>query len=208
MVRTRPLALVEGDSFTGTTIVNPSRRRLIYRGPGKANPRPQAPVRPADVCVNQGLSNPAVQRDLLPDTTLVTLTTTFQNWDSLFHPFEIPGGSDGKASARSAGDPSSVPDSGRSPGEGNGNPLQYSCLENPMDGWAWRAAAHGVTEWDTTERRHCHFLFHPFTWVIVSNTDRRLVPPLACDLENTFCNGKQNKSNLSLTAKDSDKKRP
>ena len=47
------------------------------------------------------------------------------------------GGSDGKASAYNAGDPGSIPGSGRSPGEANGNPLQYSCLENPMDGGAW-----------------------------------------------------------------------
>ena len=47
------------------------------------------------------------------------------------------GGPDGKASAYNAGDPGSIPGSGRSPGEGNGNPLQYSCLENPMDGEAW-----------------------------------------------------------------------
>ena len=45
-------------------------------------------------------------------------------------------GSDGKASACNAGDPGSIPGSGRSPGEGNGNPLQRSCLENPMDGGA------------------------------------------------------------------------
>ena len=45
----------------------------------------------------------------------------------------FPGGSDGKASACSAGDPGSIPGLGRSPGEGNGNPLQYSCLENSMD---------------------------------------------------------------------------
>ena len=50
---------------------------------------------------------------------------------------EFPGGSDGKASAYNAGDPGSITESGRSPGEGNGNPLQYSCLENPMDGRAW-----------------------------------------------------------------------
>ena len=49
---------------------------------------------------------------------------------------DFPGGSDGKASAYSAGDPGSIPGLGRSPGEGNGNPLQYSCLENPMDGGA------------------------------------------------------------------------
>ena len=45
----------------------------------------------------------------------------------------FPGGSDGKASACNAGDPGSIPGSGRSPGEGNGNPLQHSCLENPVD---------------------------------------------------------------------------
>ena len=49
------------------------------------------------------------------------------------------------------GDLGSIPGSGRSPGEGSGNPLQYSCLENPTDGGAWRAVIHGVTEWDMTE---------------------------------------------------------
>ena len=49
----------------------------------------------------------------------------------------LPGGSEVKASASNAGDPGSIPALGRSPGEGNGNPLQYSCLENPMDGEAW-----------------------------------------------------------------------
>ena len=49
----------------------------------------------------------------------------------------FPGGSDGKASARNVGDLGSIPGLGRSPGEGNGNPLQYSCLENPTDGGAW-----------------------------------------------------------------------
>ena len=49
----------------------------------------------------------------------------------------LPGGSDGKASVYNAGDLDSIPWSGRSPGEGNGNPLQYSCLENPMEGEAW-----------------------------------------------------------------------
>ena len=48
-----------------------------------------------------------------------------------------PGGSDGKASACNVGDPGSIPGLGRSLGEGNGNPLQYSCLENPMDREAW-----------------------------------------------------------------------
>ena len=49
----------------------------------------------------------------------------------------FPGGSDGKASAHNVGDPGSIPGLGRSPGEGNGNPIQYSCLENPMDGGTW-----------------------------------------------------------------------
>ena len=58
----------------------------------------------------------------------------------------FPGGSDGKESARNAGDPGSIPGSGRSPGEGNGNPLQYPCLENPMDGGAWQATVYGVAK--------------------------------------------------------------
>ena len=50
---------------------------------------------------------------------------------------DFPGGSDGKASVYNAGDPGLIPGSGRSPGEGNGHPLQYYCLENPMDRGAW-----------------------------------------------------------------------
>ena len=59
---------------------------------------------------------------------------------------DLPGGSNGKASAYNAGDLGSIPGSGRSPGEGNGNPIQYSCLENPMDGGAWWATVHGVAQ--------------------------------------------------------------
>ena len=51
-----------------------------------------------------------------------------------------------KVSACNVGDQGSVPESGRSPGEGNGNPLQYSCLENSMDGEAWWATVHGVAK--------------------------------------------------------------
>ena len=58
----------------------------------------------------------------------------------------FPGGSDSKESACNAGDPGSIPGSGRSPGEGNDNPLQYSCLENLMDRGAWQATVHGVTK--------------------------------------------------------------
>ena len=56
----------------------------------------------------------------------------------------FPGGSDGKESAGNTGDPGSIPESGRSPGEGNGNPLQNSCLENSMDKGAWMARVHGL----------------------------------------------------------------
>ena len=58
----------------------------------------------------------------------------------------FPGGSDGKESACSVGDPGLTPGSGTSPGEGNDNPLQYSCLENPMTGGAWQATVHRVAK--------------------------------------------------------------
>ena len=61
----------------------------------------------------------------------------------------LPGmsnGSEVKASACNVGDLGSIPGLGRSPGEGSGNPLQYSCLENPMDGGVWWATVHGVTK--------------------------------------------------------------
>ena len=77
---------------------------------------------------------------------------------------KFPGGSDGKASVYNAGDPGSIPGLGRSPGEGNGNPLQDCCLENPMD----KRSLVGYSPWgckesDTTERLHFHFiLIHKF----------------------------------------------
>ena len=69
------------------------------------------------------------------------MTESIVFWQHCFSPgiflrclLGFPGGSDDKASACNAGDPGSIPGLGRSPGEGNGNPLQYSCLENSMDG--------------------------------------------------------------------------
>ena len=61
----------------------------------------------------------------------------------------FPGGSDSEESACNAGDPGSIPGLGRAPGEGNGNPLLYSCLENPMDRGAWQIIVHGVTKSQT-----------------------------------------------------------
>ena len=58
--------------------------------------------------------------------------------------YDFPGGSDGKPSAYNAGDQGSIPGSGISPGEGNGNPLQYSFLDNPMDSGTWKATVHGA----------------------------------------------------------------
>ena len=70
----------------------------------------------------------------------------------------FPDSSVGKESTYNAGDPCSIPGSGRSPGEGNGNPLQYSGLENPMDRGAWWATVHGVAK-SQTELSNVHFHF-------------------------------------------------
>ena len=59
------------------------------------------------------------------------------------------GGSGGEESVCNAGDLGLIPESGRSPGEGNGNPLQYSCLKNPMDREAWQATVHGFSKSQT-----------------------------------------------------------
>ena len=63
---------------------------------------------------------------------------------NMYLPYDFPGGSDGKASVYNAGDMGSIPGSGRSAGEGNGNPLQYYSLENPMDRGAWQPTVHGI----------------------------------------------------------------
>ena len=64
----------------------------------------------------------------------------------LLHSKGFPGGSVGKVSACNEGEPCLIPGLGRSSGEGNGNPLQYSCLKNSMDRGAWWATVHGVTK--------------------------------------------------------------
>ena len=74
----------------------------------------------------------------------------------------FPGDSGGKESACNTGDPSSIPGSGRSPGEGNGNPLHYSCLENSMGRGAWLATVHEVAKSRTWLRdKHFRYFFFP-----------------------------------------------
>ena len=85
-----------------------------------------------------------------PLLTLVNLSD-FATWCQgvCYVMLGFPGGSDGKESPANTGDLGSIPGSGRSSGGRNGNPLQYSCLENPVDRRAWRAAVHGVTQIQT-----------------------------------------------------------
>ena len=82
-------------------------------------------------------------------------------------------------SACSAGDPGSIPGSGRSPGEGNGNPLQYSCLENPMDGGAWQATGHGfarVRHDSATKQQQARYVpfFNPQKQTLNESVGRQL----------------------------------
>ena len=95
------------------------------------------------------------------DTELSSLCIQQGPISNLFYTWQcicFPGGSEVKASACNAGDLDSIPGSGRSPGEGNGNPLQYSCLENPMDRGAWWATVHRVTKSRTRLSNFTHSL--------------------------------------------------
>ena len=85
----------------------------------------------------------------------------------------FPGGSNGKESARKAGDLGSIPGSGRSPAEGNGNPLQYSCLENSMDGEAWQATVDRIpkswiwlSNWTCTHAKNAHDKLDTTFWAL------------------------------------------
>ena len=79
----------------------------------------------------------------------------------------FPGGSDSKESAYNVGDPGSVPGLGRAPGEGNGYPVQHSCLENPMDRKAWRPTVRGVTK-SHRQITYTHTHTHTHTHTAVS----------------------------------------
>ena len=83
---------------------------------------------------------------LLPDFKSYILSKINQNKLRASLNLGFPGGSDSKASVYNAGDPGSIPGLGRSTEEGNGSPLQYSCLENPMDSGAWQATFHRVAK--------------------------------------------------------------
>ena len=84
---------------------------------------------------------------------ILTESSLFKNRATILRSLQrrigFPGGSDSKESACNSGDAGSIPGSGRSPGEGNGNPLQCPCLENPMDRRAWWATVHGVAKINT-----------------------------------------------------------
>ena len=78
-------------------------------------------------------------------------------WLRVYLNIGFPGGSEVKAPVCSVGDLGSIPGLGRFPGEGNGNPLQYSCLENPMDRGAWWAIVHGVAKSRTRLSDFTHY---------------------------------------------------
>ena len=105
------------------------------------------------------------------------IPSTFINWNSPIMKMGLPGVSGDKESACNVGDPSSIPGSERSPGEGNGNPLQYSCLENPMDRGVWQDIVHEVSKsqtWlsnntATTLMKTCLFsIFYLFVQSLIS----------------------------------------
>ena len=104
----------------------------------------------------------------------------------------FPGGSAGKESTCNAGDLGSIPELERSPGEGKGCALQYSCLVNPMGRGAWRATVQGVTELDTTERPSlCHSGTHSLSLahVLVAQSCAPLCDPVDCSPPGSSAHG-------------------
>ena len=104
-------------------------------------------------------------RELLLKCISSTCEEAFEKWTLTLrrlchlvqHVLGFPGGSVSKESACKAGDPGSISGLGRSPGEGNGNPFQYSCLENPMDGGTWQATIHRFAKSQTWLRDFTFF---------------------------------------------------
>ena len=99
-----------------------------------------------------------------------------------------PGGSAGNEPACNVGDLGSIPVLGRSPGEGNSHPLQYSCLEKPMNRGAWRATVHGVTRSRTPLKQlsmhACMFSHYPFFFFLIIRT-LKIYPPNNLHIGNT-----------------------
>ena len=134
-------------TFRGVSIGRPIGRLAAGEGPGLTFVSAPAPpvVLTACLCASHP-HHPAGS----PGTT--------KKWWGPKTSKGFPGGSDGKESACNAGDLNSIPGLGRSPGGGHGNPLQYSCLEKPMDRGTWQATVHGVAkESDVMERLHLYF---------------------------------------------------
>ena len=144
---------------------------------------------PASILPESGLHS---HLPLQPGSLLWTLDTNISNCVfniSLWLRWDFPGGSDGKESACNVGDLGSIPGLGRSPGAGNCNPLQSSCLGSPMDRGAWRATVHGVAK-NLTQLSdyHFHFTFtlveicvptefHPMKW-----RKNAVVPSWTCSI--------------------------
>ena len=101
--------------------------------------------------------------------------------------YRFPGGSDSKASACDTGDLGSIPGSERCPGKGNGNPLQYSCLENSMDGGVWWATVHGVTKNRTQLSEFTHSLRYTekcfFVFFLLSIVDVQYYVSFKCAIQ-------------------------
>ena len=108
---------------------------LPFPSPGDL-PNPGIKPRSPTLQVDSWLAEPRGKPPFTYKKLIMSMRNFFEKHIFLSHT-SFPGGSEVKASAWNAGDPGSIPGSGRAPGEGNGNPLQYSCLENPMEGGAW-----------------------------------------------------------------------
>ena len=108
---------------------------------------------------------------------------------------DFPGGSNGKESACKVGDLSLIPRLGRSPGEGNSHPLQYSCLENSMDRGAWQAIVYRVAK-SQTRPSHFHFLYI-YIYIFVFFSIRFLGNPNTKSSRRFFCLNKVRKANIN-----------
>ena len=109
---------------------------------------------------------------------------------------DFPGGSDSKASAYNAGDRVSIPGWGRCPGEGNGTPLQYSCLENPMDGGAWQATVPGVAKSWTQLSDFTSLPNENYLQMLYLAFDIEHTPPALISCEKKLCLGENYRRQL------------